>query len=389
MKKILLMAGITLLLSCTEETLVLPEPIPTEPPVASELPENVPGQPTKDWYMGRTAEVGITQNVPIIQLAYKTRDRKFMFETANFSFVTASPDVTTMFQAASVSKALFSYIVMRYVDRGMIDLDKPLYEYTGGVVKERFRNAIPGDPVASARNEEWAKLLTARIVLTHGTALRNWQSSTGWPSEEKLVFTGEPDQMGYTYSGEGIQYLQEVLEHISGLSLNQMAEQEVFGPFGMEYSSYVWRSEYATTHAFGYDANNVLGTGRGEAWAGNAAYTLRTNVRDFSIFIEKCIMEGQGLERKTHEAWLSPSRLNNNLGLYFGLGVRVNPNQAFDYGPTYAHGGSNPRFRCHFIVFPKAQTYLVYFSNSDNGAGTTLQRLYAIFFPQYPGVSYG
>ena len=387
MKKMLLITGIILLVSCTEKTQIFPDYIPPEPPVKDGLPENVAGQPTKDWYIGRTYEVGNTQKVPVIQLCYKTRERKFMFESANFNFVTASPDVTTVFQAASISKTIFSYIVMRYVDKGMIDLDKPLYEYYGGIVPERFRDAIPGDPAASTQNEEWAKLITGRIVLTHGTGLRNWQSSTGWPSNEKLVFTREPDT-GYTYSGEGIQYLQETLERITGLSLNQMAEQEVFGPFEMTYSSYEWRSEYASTHAYGYDVNNVLGTGRGEAWAGNAAYTLRTNVRDYSIFIEKAVLEGQGLERSTFADWLSPQRLLDASGAYFGLGIRVSTNTGTNFGPLYTHGGSNPRFRCMFWAFPKEQTYCVYFSNSDNGAGTARDRLYAIFFPQYPGVIY-
>ena len=384
MKKILLVAGIVLLTCCSDKQL-LPEIIPPEPSVETGLPENVPGQPSKEWYMGRTAEVGITQKVPIIQVGYKTRDRKFFFESAHFDFVTASSNVTTVFQAASVSKALFSYIVMRLVDKGVIDLDRPLYEYTGGVVEERFRDAIPGDPVASARNEAWAKLLTARIILTHGSGLPNWMLN-GWPSNAKLVFTYEPDTR-YIYSGEGIHYLQRVIEHITGQKLNQLADQEVFGPLGMIYSSYVWRDDYPTLHAWGYNTEMVKGSQGTSSYftEGNAAFTLRTNVRDFSLFLE-ALMEGRGLTPETFKAYFTPQRQIEN-DSYFGLGIRVTTNLAFGYGPLWSHGGSNPGFRCHFLIWPKDQTYLVYFSNGDNGAGTALSRLFNIFFPQYPGTT--
>ena len=38
-------------------------------------------------------------------------------------------DTTTCFYAASLSKSLFAYIVMQLADKGLIDLDKPLYTY--------------------------------------------------------------------------------------------------------------------------------------------------------------------------------------------------------------------------------------------------------------------
>src|SRR4051794_25385883 len=37
----------------------------------------------------------------------------------------------TVFEAASLSKCVFSYIVMRLYDRGTIDLDRPLMDYVG------------------------------------------------------------------------------------------------------------------------------------------------------------------------------------------------------------------------------------------------------------------
>ena len=374
MQKILLTAGVMLLLISSKELLS------TKSPAKSDLPENVAGQPTKDWYIERTTEIGLTEKCPIIQVAYKTRERKLMFETASFDFVTASPDLSTIFQVASISKVVFSYIVLRLVDRGLLELDKPLYEYTGGVLEERFCNAFPDDTAAGARNEEWAKRITARMVLTHGTGLPNWMENSR-PGDDKLVFTHEPDTR-YTYSGEGFHYLQRVVEHITGKTLNDLADQEVFIPLGMISSSYKWRDEYETTHAYGYDTNNVKGE-QGVDRPENAAYTLRTNVKDFSLFIE-ALMEGRGLKPETFEAMVRPQRLTEP-GLYYGLGIRVNPNEELGYGPLWRHSGSNTNFRAMFWIFPQEQTYLIYFTNSANGGSIVRQLLYNIFFPQYPG----
>src|SRR3954453_11203132 len=38
-------------------------------------------------------------------------------------------DTATCLYAASFAKSLFAYIVMQLVDKGVIDLDKPLYKY--------------------------------------------------------------------------------------------------------------------------------------------------------------------------------------------------------------------------------------------------------------------
>src|SRR6202023_2071285 len=61
-------------------------------------------------------------------------------------------DNDTVFEAASTSKPVFAYAVMKLVEKGVIDLDTPLTHYTS----ERF---LKGDPRLD--------LVTARHVLSH------------------------------------------------------------------------------------------------------------------------------------------------------------------------------------------------------------------------------
>jgi CubicO group peptidase (beta-lactamase class C family) len=102
-----------------------------------------------------------------------------------------------------LSKPVFVYMVLRLADRGVIDLDKPLY--TCGFSYDR----IDKDPSS--------KLITARMVLDHTTGLPNW----GGTPLEFLFTPGEK----FNYSGEGYVYLQRVVEHVTGKSLEELAQQ--------------------------------------------------------------------------------------------------------------------------------------------------------------------
>lgn len=373
-------------MSCGDDT-ILTETLPSIDPdpeigISDSLPENVDGEASKDLMIGQIKEMCRNNKVPLIQLAYKSPTRSFSFESAQYDFVTASKDQSTIFQAASVSKVVFSYIALRLVDRGVLDLDKPLYLYTEGEIEDRFKNAYPDDAEKSAQNEEWGKQVTARLILTHGTGLPNWMPSS---ADGKLQFLNKPDER-YIYSGEGIHYLQRVIEHITGMSLDELAQQEVFIPLDMKNSSYVWREEYTTTAAYGYNADNEKGN-QAITMTENAAFSMRTNVKDFSNFLD-ALMEGKGLKKETFALMTSPHRYLNEENNYFGLGIRVNPNLDTDYGPTWFHSGSNLNFRCMFWMFPKDRTYMIYFTNSANGAGVTRTRLFEIIFPQYSKLSF-
>lgn len=333
----------------------------------------------------RTAEVARERKIPLIQVAYHTPERHLVFESSQVDGVVANPEAQTIFQAASVSKVVFSYIVLRLVDRGLLDLDKPLYKYVGRKPEERFCNAFE-TRAENKENIRRAKMLTARIVLNHRTGLPNWAKGKGPKNQRPLIFKCEPGEK-FTYSGEGIFYLQRVVEHITGMSLEELAREEVFEPLGMENTSYRWLPQYDELAVYGYNKDGVR-RGRGtKKNLGNAAYTMRTNVVDFSRFLD-ALMEGKGLSNKSFELMTSSLMPAPTEEICFGLGIRVvkNPNSPHD--EVWYHGGSNPNFRCRFMLFPKRKSYLVYFTNSVNGAGKTHQMIREIFYPDYQGVSF-
>ena len=349
------------------------------------LPEDVEGEPTKAELAAQIQATAYEKDLGgLLQVCWRTPKRKFYCEVAPRPEldVTPDPNCKTIFQAASISKTCFAYIVMRLWDRGIIDLDKPLYLYTDGL-EERFCDVFADDDEANARNEEWAKRLTARIVLTHGSGIDNWVSSSGTSSEEKIPIDIEPDTK-YTYSGEAIQYLQRVVEHIVGKNLEELAREEVFSPFGMDDTSYIFLDKYENTHAYGFNSSHVKKS-QGKTKTPAAAYSMRTNVQDFSKFAE-ALIAGTGLSHEAHEILLMPyRRLGDEPEHWFGHGIRVTLNPGNDYGPIWHHGGSNTNFKGRFWILPKQGIYCIYFSSSNNG--TSIARpLVSILYPEYNGV---
>jgi CubicO group peptidase (beta-lactamase class C family) len=111
----------------------------------------------------------------------------------------------TVFEAASLSKPVFAYAVMRLVERGEFDLDEPLAEIL---------------PYERLEHEERYLRITPRMVLTHSTGLPNW-------GEGRLGLAFDPGER-FSYSGEGFVYLQKAVETITGKPLDAFMRQELF-----------------------------------------------------------------------------------------------------------------------------------------------------------------
>lgn len=133
-------------------------------------------------------------------------------------------DQETMFEAASISKAVFAYIALQLVDNGTLDLDKPLAQY--------FRPTyLPEDPSLNT--------ITSRHVLTHTSGLPNW----GEDSKPESFLPLFPPGTHFSYSGEGIFWLQLVAERLTGQGVDALARHSLFDPAGMKRSTFAGYTE--------------------------------------------------------------------------------------------------------------------------------------------------
>src|ERR1700754_1962063 len=269
----------------------------------------------------------------------------------------------TVFEAASLSKCIFAYIVMRLYDRGMIDLDKPLIDYIGN-----YNRFDPKDP-------RYAKI-TARMVLRHTTGLPNW----GDKKFARLIFT--PDST-FSYSGEGFQYLQRMVEKLMNKPFNNIAQQDVFTPLGMTNSSYEWTDKFNTLAAFG-NSPDVVNSHKIQ----QAAASLLTSAHDYAIFLQ-ALINGKGLKPETQKMMFTTASdanwLNHNIEadakkhVSWGLGVGLQQNET---GKWLWHWGDNGDFKAFYIANPEKKEILVYFAYSTWSLHVTTDILNTFFTKQ-------
>lgn len=260
----------------------------------------------------------------------------------------------SIFQAASLSKPVFAYIVMKMVDAGEIDLDRSISEYTD---IDRFED------------REMAQKLTPRIVLSHRTGLPNWAagpSSDEWPTS--VIRFKYPVDSCFAYSGEGYAFLQRAVERIKGKSLDEVAREMVFNPLDMPNTSYAWLPQYDTLAVNGFNASGV-NRGQGRHPRENSAYTLRTNAAEYSRFVN-ALMKGEGLSEEAHKEMFThqvhaqryayePRECDSTVFWCLGFGA-VNE----DY---YWHWGDNGNFKALWLMHPATEEVFVYFTDSAHG----------------------
>jgi CubicO group peptidase (beta-lactamase class C family) len=273
-------------------------------------------------------------------------------------------DERTVFQAASLSKPVFAYAVLKLVDEGKLDLDTPLSKY------------LPGYVV----NDDRVNLITARHVFTHRTGFPNWR-----PGGKPLTIHFAPGER-FSYSGEGFVYLQRVVEKITGQTLDAFVSQAVFVPLQMTDSSYVWQPRYETIAATGHNGAGVpskqfkpveggspINGGGGPA----AASTLLTTAQDYARFAI-AVMNGTGLKRETAQRMLTPqspvdSGCSNCIGrpvtqtsesISWGLGWGLEKAAG---GQSFWHWGDNGDFKAFIAGSVDSKRGVVVFTNSANG----------------------
>ncbi|MEM7370494.1 MAG: serine hydrolase domain-containing protein [Bacteroidota bacterium] len=259
---------------------------------------------------------------------------------------------THLLEAASLSKPLFAYFVMKMVDKGVLDLDKPMVEY------------FP-HPGIDSTSQEFATLVTPRMILCHSAGFTNW--TQGAP----IHIAFEPGT-GFSYSGEAYQYLTAVLGMQLGIGwqarLDSVFQAEVAIPLGMEHSYYTWNETIAKQKVMGHDQNGQPTTNTDKVTTFWAAHSLHSEAGDYAKFLLE-MMHPQHLPLALRDEMLleqiafPPGHELLETGQSgWGLGFARQENE---HGMRYLHTGNNHDFQSFCAFYLQQQYGLVFFTNSD------------------------
>lgn len=281
----------------------------------------------------------------------------------------------TNFYGASLSKAVFAVLVMKLVEDGVIDLDKPLQDYLNKPIYDYVPKKKWHDNYIDLKNDTLYRKITARMCLDHTSGFPNWR----WDEQdEKLRVRFEPG-LKYSYSGEGLVYLQVVLEKLLGKSLEELMQEKIFSPLGMKLSSYTWQPRFEKDYCVGHNTKGELYEKDKDNEA-RAASTLETTLDDYTLFA-KAVLQNSIINPSTTKKMFSPqirirsiqqfgplrlrdSTTNDHIALSYGLGWGLLKSP---YGIGAFKEGHGDGFQHYSIIFPEKKTGIIIMTNSDNG----------------------
>ncbi len=243
-----------------------------------------------------------------------------------------NPDM--LFQAGSVSKSMFALTLLRYVDKGLIDLDSDI----SGVVPEFVRKGP----------------LTFAALLSH-TAGYNVHGFPGYPAaheplslEDVLSGKGntprvrriKPYGKQHMYSGGGITLAELAFTRITGMTLRDAFQKEVAEPLGLKHTGFFQPldDDLVGNAAFGGRLAQKEDAAHGYHYypehAAAGLWTTPTELCKLGVALSRSYRRGGFLKKKTARRMMTPVLDNYGLCIYRGVNC---PELAF-------HGGWNKGF---------------------------------------------
>jgi CubicO group peptidase (beta-lactamase class C family) len=277
---------------------------------------------------------------------------------------------STVMSGASFTKSVFAYMVMQLVEEKTIDLDRPVEQYLDKPLPEY-------EEYKDLAGDERYHRITARMLLSHTSGFPNWRSFT---DGRKLRIYFTPGSK-YAYSGEGIQLLQLVVEGITKRPVGDLIQERVFDRFGMARTGMVWRAEFESDYAIGYDEQGKP-LGHDKPTKAGSAGSMDTTIADFARFL-RGVVRGEGITKATRDAMLDPQvRIvskqqfptlssettddNGEIGLSYGLGWGL---FWLPYGKAFFKEGHDDGWENHCVCYEAPKSCIVLMSNSSNGDG--------------------
>ena len=274
----------------------------------------------------------------------------------------------SIFEGASISKSVFGFFVMTFVEDGILDLDKALFQYL---------------PNPDIEYDERYKKITARMVLSHRSGFPNWRYD--YP-DKKLFIQFEPDT-DYHYSGEGYQYLAEVLKHILNTNwagLETEFQKRVAIPFKMEHTKFI-KDDYIRKHKVQpYDKNgNWIDKNASELWRSYdsvfvAPTTIHSESIDFSKWMIGMMNEKELTKKGFQELFKTNSKVAKEGFLNIEYSLGFNKLSILNLKTLYQHNGNNTGFSSFFMFDKEKKWGLVYFTNSKFGDAFGQELIYGL-----------
>ena len=281
-----------------------------------------------------------------------------------------------VFNAASVSKAVSAWGVMRLVEEGRIDLDKPVNTYlkrwqlpdgkgpASQVTVRRLLSHTGGISMPSTPGFRWPMAIPDLVQVLAGDYEDSVYANAGTKAE--IAF---PPGNSFHYSGGGYLILQLLVEDVTGKTFPAYMKGAVLTPLGMDNSQYGWDEALSPQMATPYYAS-----GKPEdvfRLPGYAASSLHASAADLAKWMLAGVLKNQEARHRVisdtaFQIMLTPvaeTHLKETLP-QMGLGYLL---KKTDESLIAGHSGSNAGWRVRVLFSPSTGNGFVALTNSDDG----------------------
>ncbi len=265
-------------------------------------------------------------------------------------------DSETSFHVASLSKQFTAYAIALLASRGMLSMDQSVRSILGDLpLDERIlvRHLVHH---TSGLRDQWNTL-----------DLMGWRPGDPISTDDVLRFVILLDGLNhepgtkYLYCNTGYTLMGEVVRKVSGLSLQQFLDREVFHPLDMAHTRF--REDYRATlphEAVCYAREGETYVCTTPPYKTIGASSLQTTIGDFAkwtAFLQD--IENSGL----HDMMHARGQLDDGTGIAYGFGRVCGTLGGMK---TLSHSGLDYNFSAQSIYLPEHRIGAAVFSNGTH-----------------------
>ncbi len=280
----------------------------------------------------------------------------------------------TPFRTGSITKMFVATAILRLVEEGKLELDDPLSEKL-----PKVKGRIPG-----------AEKITVRHLLSHLSGIFDPPNES---TRYKLDLVNDPEAMdkktidqlmeeyvygkplhfepgkGYAYSNTNYWLLGQIIESVTGKTVQQVLDQLIFTPLGLTDTYLEQRDDRNVARGYAdiYGDGNLLDVSRWDRadTDGKADGGIVSTAVDLMKFI-KALMEGDIVSPASVEM-MKQVQLENcdNTFCEYGLGLELWRTGA---GIGFGHNGSSAGIEANVLYFPETGNMTVVYKNNGNGS---------------------
>jgi CubicO group peptidase (beta-lactamase class C family) len=268
----------------------------------------------------------------------------------------------TVFDIGSTSKQFTAFTIQLLQDRGKLSIDDDIHKF------------IPEFP-------NYGHEITLRHLLSHTSGIRDYTALFGLAGVPEQNLTTDQDALDlilrqkalnfnpgeeWDYSNSGFFLLSQVVKHVSGQTLRQFDQENIFTPLGMSstqifdnHAQVVPRRATGYTYdggnkTFGVEMSNFEQTGDG---------SVQTSVRDLLKWDENFYTAKIGGAEVIRRMQVV-GKLTNGQEHGYGTGLFIS---TYRGQPIVSHGGAWAGYRAELLRFPRQHTSVAVLCNVAQG----------------------